>query len=311
MVTPQSQTDYQIALQFECDPYDTVDVSSLMQIARTTLQHQGIERGSMTIVLTDDETVRALNKAHRGLDEPTDILSFPFQTYGEPADNGEHSGSGSDILAGVDDYLGDLIIAIPYTRAQAAKHHKSLASELELLVVHGVLHLLGYDHATEAEESSMWALQDELLVESATGRGAASAASGATLAVLTGRNRGFLRSRLYSFRVAVDGAVYTLRSQPNSWIELAAVVVVIGAGWYFQIAYFEWALLALAMFLVIALEAVNTAVETVVDMVTTNYHPRAKLAKDTAAGALVFGVICSLCVGSAIFGPKIWQLIFQ
>lgn len=128
----------------------------------------------------------------------------------------------------------------------------------------------------------------------------------ASHAALTGRDRGFLHGRWYSFRAAVSGAIHTLRTQPNAWIEMAAFVVIIIAGIFFQVNATEWAILALSAFMVIALEAVNTAVEATVDLVTTDYHPLAKIAKDAAAGALVFSVLCSLCVAIAIFGPKIW-----
>ena len=63
----------------------------------------------------------------------------------------------------IDAYLGDILIALPFTRRQAAELNRPLAAELRLLTVHGVLHLLGYDHAEEAEEAAMWAKQDAIL----------------------------------------------------------------------------------------------------------------------------------------------------
>ncbi|MEZ4659913.1 MAG: diacylglycerol kinase family protein [Caldilineaceae bacterium] len=73
----------------------------------------------------------------------------------------------------------------------------------------------------------------------------------------------------------------------------------------------QWALLAFVALTILALEAVNTAVEAVVDLVSPAYHPLAKVAKDAAAGALIFGVLASLCVAAAIFLPRIWALLFQ
>ena len=87
-----------------------------------------------------------------------------------------------------------------------------------------------------------------------------------------------------------------------------AVVTCLG-GWL-QIAAIEWALLALTFSLVLALEAVNTAVEATIDLVSPHYHPLAKIAKDAAAGALVFAVLGSLGVATAILGPRLWQLWF-
>ena len=72
----------------------------------------------------------------------------------------------------------------------------------------------------------------------------------------------------------------------------------------------EWALLGLVVAMVLALEAVNTAVEAVVDLVSPDYHPLAKIAKDAAAGAMIFAVLGSIAVAATIFGPRLWALVF-
>jgi diacylglycerol kinase (ATP) len=121
---------------------------------------------------------------------------------------------------------------------------------------------------------------------------------------------GFVDGRWGSLAAAWAGLVYTVRTQPNAWIELAALGVVCVAGWWLGITALEWALLALTMTLVLALEAVNTALEAVVDLVSPQLHPLAKIAKDAAAGALVFAVLGSIAVAAAIFGPRLWALLF-
>ncbi len=132
----------------------------------------------------------------------------------------------------------------------------------------------------------------------------------ATIVTLAGRDRSFLASRWFSFKAALTGVKYTLATQPNAWIELVAVVIVSLAGWWLQIAAIEWALLALTFSAVLALEAVNTAVEATIDLISPHYHPLAKIAKDAAAGALVFAVLGSLGVACAILGPRLWLLLF-
>ncbi len=127
-------------------------------------------------------------------------------------------------------------------------------------------------------------------------------------AALTGRDRGFWQGRLYSFRAAVMGALHVLRTQPNAWIELAALAVVAAAAFYFQVSGVEWAILLVCIFGVLALEAVNTSVEAIIDLISPHYHPLAKIAKDAAAGALVFAVLGSLCVAITIFGPRLLAL---
>jgi diacylglycerol kinase (ATP) len=126
---------------------------------------------------------------------------------------------------------------------------------------------------------------------------------------LTGRDRTFWASRWFSLQAAAHGAWYTVRTQPNAWIELVAVVFVVVAGIWFRLTAVEWAILVLTFTLVLAFEAVNTAIEAVVDLVSPHYHPLAKIAKDAAAGAMIFIVIGAIGVALAIFGPRLWGLI--
>jgi probable rRNA maturation factor len=125
----------------------------LRDAAAATLHHLGVDQSAaLTILLADDSTLHVLNQQFLGEDRPTDVLSFPA---GEPL-------PGMNDLAG---YLGDLALAVPYATRQAqAKGHEP-AAELQLLVVHGVLHLLGYDHATREERAVMWRIQAGILAQ--------------------------------------------------------------------------------------------------------------------------------------------------
>jgi probable rRNA maturation factor len=104
--------------------------------------------GDLTIVLSDDTQLRELNRAYLGVDEPTDVLSFPA--------------SETDPETGAR-YLGDILISVPRADAQARRAGHPLEAEVQLLVAHGVLHLLGYDHAEPDEKSKMWRAQAEIL----------------------------------------------------------------------------------------------------------------------------------------------------
>lgn len=128
-------------------------------------------------------------------------------------------------------------------------------------------------------------------------------------AQLAGRDRTFLAGRWFSFQAAIAGVRHTLGTQPNAWIELTAILVVSLAGLWFRLARWEWVTLILIFSLILALEAVNTAVEAVVDLVSPDYHPLAKIAKDAAAGALVLAVLGSIVIAGIIFGPRLWALI--
>lgn len=106
---------------------------------------------AVSLMLSTDEDVHRLNMQFRQVDAPTDILSFP---------------SGEPLLPDEDEvaYLGDLIIAWPYASAQAAREGHDLNDSLSLLVVHGTLHLLGYDHDTPANKREMWTAQESVLL---------------------------------------------------------------------------------------------------------------------------------------------------
>jgi diacylglycerol kinase (ATP) len=117
------------------------------------------------------------------------------------------------------------------------------------------------------------------------------------------------RNRWHSFTSAARGAAFTLRTQRNTWIELAAAVVVVAAGLWLHIEPLAWAILAVTIATILALEAVNSAIEAVVDLVSPDYHELARTAKDCAAGAMIFAVLGSLGVAVAIFGPPLLRLL--
>ncbi|GBD09818.1 Endoribonuclease YbeY [Candidatus Thermoflexus japonica] len=123
-------------------------VAGLRRAARAVLRRHGLEdRAALTVALVDEETIRRLNRIYRGIDAPTDVLSFPARV---------------EIPPGIR-YLGDVVIAFPYAVRQAQQEGHPLDGELALLTVHGVLHLLGYDHETGPERRRMWAIQREIL----------------------------------------------------------------------------------------------------------------------------------------------------
>ena len=101
--------------------------------------------------------LRQLNLEYRGIDAPTDVLSFSAQ------EDLDEPGAAFVTAPEAEAYLGDIIISFPMAASQAETAGHSVANELCLLAVHGVLHLLGYDHATAEEEAAMWAVQDAVL----------------------------------------------------------------------------------------------------------------------------------------------------
>ena len=120
-----------------------------------TLRHQVVpESSSLTVVITGEAEIRELNRQYRGLDVPTDVLSF-HAGYLDPEDGST--------------YLGDVIISVPQAQVQAETRGHPLSDEVQLLVVHGTLHLLGYDHADPEEKARMWAAQAAILAQLGVG----------------------------------------------------------------------------------------------------------------------------------------------
>jgi len=136
------------------EPYAAeVNANDLVRVIEAALLAEGRPEGEVTLLVTDDAAVAVYNQQYRGVEGPTDVLSFAAQ---EPT-------PGFVTAPEMAAYLGDIVIALPFTRRQAAALNRPLIDELRLLAVHGTLHLLGYDHAEPDEEAIMWAKQDGIL----------------------------------------------------------------------------------------------------------------------------------------------------
>ncbi|HLV79017.1 MAG TPA: rRNA maturation RNase YbeY [Chthonomonadaceae bacterium] len=122
--------------------------AALRRAARRLLADEGMADAEVSVVLSDDATVHALNRRYRGKDRPTDVLSFSQR---EPAAEGPPLPE----VPGLPPVLGDVILSVDTAARQAAAHGVTLEEELALLTVHGILHLLGYEDETEAGAQRM------------------------------------------------------------------------------------------------------------------------------------------------------------
>lgn len=126
-------------------------ISRIRSLATRVLQAENCaQTAEVSVLLTDDEGISVLNVEYRGVDGPTDVLSFS-----------QHEGA--DEFSGEENLLGDLVISVETAKRQAKEQGRALADEVDMLVVHGLLHLLGYDHAEPKEMDRMFARQAELL----------------------------------------------------------------------------------------------------------------------------------------------------
>ncbi len=138
-----------------------VDAEAIVAAAEAVLVSEERENGEVSIYFMSDEEVQALNREWRGVDAPTDVLSFATddalsalqQILNPPV----------ELQTLMQNALGEIMIAYPYAERQAARFGNSMADELKLLTVHGMLHLLGWDHDTAEDEAAMWKRQEEIL----------------------------------------------------------------------------------------------------------------------------------------------------
>jgi len=113
-----------------------------------------------------------------------------------------------------------------------------------------------------------------------------------------------------SFRYAFAGLAYALRTQRNTRIHLSIAAIVIALGLWLGLPVGHWAILALTIGFVLVSEMLNTVTETLVDMISPDYHPLAKVSKDVTAGAVLLTAIVSVIVGLLVLGPPLWARLF-
>lgn len=145
-----------------------VDSPGLLRLATFALDQLRIHpQAELSVLLVDEQTMSAYHEKYLGEHGPTDVLSFPMDELRPPVDDEEPP----------EGLLGDIVLCPAVTSRQAAEHGRSAAEESEYLLVHGLLHLLGYDHADPQEKAEMFGLKDKILAAWASARPAGAARS--------------------------------------------------------------------------------------------------------------------------------------
>ena len=124
----------------------------LKKVIKRTLKYEGVKNVCFSVIFVNEKEIQEINKEYRGIDKVTDVISFALE------DN-------SNIVYNNIRVLGDIYICIPRMLEQASSYGHSLKRELSFLTVHGLLHLLGYDHMEKEDEEKMFALQELILNE--------------------------------------------------------------------------------------------------------------------------------------------------
>lgn len=136
---------------------DTKDMLVKLLVCAANYENIDKDNTELSLSFVDIEEIHNINKEYRGIDRPTDVISFALNDEVEDE---------LDIIGGDEtNYLGDIIICVDIAKEQAKEYNHSVERELGFLTVHGFLHLLGYDHMTEEEEKEMFSKQDAILAE--------------------------------------------------------------------------------------------------------------------------------------------------
>ncbi|MCK5242703.1 rRNA maturation RNase YbeY [bacterium] len=130
-----------------------VNQKAVMVLLEKCLRKMKMAKAEISVLLTSDKTVQSLNRAHRGKNQSTDILSFGMREQKKT----------NEPLPPHPEVLGDLVVSLPTIKKQAGTRGVSVQTELQFILIHGFLHLLGYDHATQTQQLRMEALHSSLL----------------------------------------------------------------------------------------------------------------------------------------------------
>lgn len=287
----------------------------------------------MSITLTEPEEIRKMNRKYRNIDKATDVLSFPmfekeelnYIIQANLVENVEEDLPKMDIL-------GDIVISIPKVYEQAKEYGHSFERELSYMVVHGFYHLMGYDHMIEEDKKVMRAKEEVILNKLGISRGQENDEEGSTLKTenvqentndskskeqLTDENETVNekapknKNFLDAWKNAINGIIYATTTQGNIKKQLIIAIIVVIASLFFELTKAEFLIFMFTIILIIFAEMVNTAIETVVDLYTDLYHPKAKIAKDVAAGGVVITAINAVIVAYFLFFDKISNIGLQ
>jgi diacylglycerol kinase (ATP) len=260
---------YRVEIRVESEGHPPPDLARLKRLVRWALAQEGVPAAEVGVLLTTDAGIQQLNREYLQRDEPTDVIAFSL---------GETEGLPEGELP----YLGDVAISLDRAREQAAEVGHPWCREVELLVVHGLLHLLGYEDEGESERRRMVARQDELL-------------------------RAFEHRRPLwaSFQAAFSGLGNLFRTQRNARIHLGAALAAVVLGGLLRLAFWEWAVLVLTIAVVLVAEGLNSAIEALVDLASPESRPLARRAKDLAAAAVLLAACLAVVVGAVLFLPHL------
>jgi probable rRNA maturation factor len=145
-------------------------ITKLEQLLQLAGEAEGITGGEVSLTFTNDEEIHQLNREYRGIDRPTDVLSFAMQEDGVDELDIIFEVESEDEVDPISGMLGDIIISVDTAQVQSEEYGHSLEREIGFLFVHGFLHLIGYDHQDDVTEAEMTAKQEAILQKAGLSR---------------------------------------------------------------------------------------------------------------------------------------------
>lgn len=285
--------------------------STIKQVVEECFKTEKLDKTNLyiSITLTNPQEIEKINMQYRNIDKPTDVLSFPMFEKDELERFVEENSKNTDVnIQG--DILGDVVISIPRVYEQAEEYGHSFERELAYMVVHGFYHLMGYDHMEEEDKKVMREKEEGILSKLGIKRETDVEESEKELEKMKAQEKNNSKKTsngnfLDAWKNAIDGIIYATTTQRNIKIQLLIAVLVVIVSLFFDLSRAEFLCFLFTIILILFAEMCNTAIETVVDLYVDVYHPKAKIAKDVAAGGVVITAINAVIVAYFLFFDKI------
>ena len=281
--------------------------TTIKQVINECFQTENLNKTNLyiSVTLTDPQEIEKINMQYRQIDKPTDVLSFPMFEKEELKEFIQKPKANLQ-----EDILGDIVISIPKVYEQAEEYGHSFERELAYMVVHGFYHLMGYDHMEEEDKILMREKEENVLSKLGIKRESTLEESEKELKEIEEQRKNNTKKTsngnfLDAWKNAINGIIYATTTQRNIKVQLLIAVLVVIVSLFFDLSRAEFLCFLFTIILILFAEMCNTAIETVVDLYVDVYHPKAKIAKDVAAGGVVITAINALIVAYFLFFDKI------
>jgi len=239
-----------------------INTKYFQKIAEKLMRKEKISGKMLSITFTTSGFIKELNHKYRKKNRSTDVITFYF-------DDDEQ-------------VFGDIYISVDDARGNLELRNHSLKSELTFLLVHGFVHLLGYDHQNDDQQQHMKNKENELMW-------------------YINRNK---FNVLRNFVNAMDGIRYATDHEKAFRAHILLLIITVTISYFLNLTRVEWLFVATAITFMLVSELLNTSIEKIADLVTEDYNQLIKAIKDMCSGAVMISVIYALIVASLVLLPR-------